>query len=216
MPLIAVANAKGGQGKTIWACTLAGYLNAELLDCDPQQGDAYAWAQSANHPARLIWEQGHELVSEFQKAADDKHWHVADILPHEGGVMRGALATSTALLVPVMIGAQDARGWGRMASLIKEARSVNPSLKVGVIANGVRHGTDMSKNFLPLFQEIHQPKSSVWFLGHTGLRTSIGEAYARGEQIWSINGPAGDEIRSVLEQFAKHVLKVKTQKHENK
>jgi cellulose biosynthesis protein BcsQ len=209
MALISVVTAKGGQGKSVWACALAGHLEAELLDLDPQQGDAYAWAQAASHPARCVWEHGEALVETLQAAAEGKAWHVADILPHEGETMRAAVALSKAILVPVMIGAQDARGWGRMSSLIQEARKVNRALKVGVVANGVRLATDMAKNFMPLFDQIHSPKNGIWFLGSVGLRTAISEAYARGEKISAIPGAAGQEIRAVIDSFDKNILKLK-------
>lgn len=215
MPLVSVVNSKGGQGKTTYACALAGFLahhghGGELLDCDPQQGDAKSWADEILHPARLVDQTGKPLVAIMQAASEDARWHVADLLPHEGETMRVAMALSHSILVPVAIGGQDIRGWSRLNSLIHETRqNINPALRVGLVANAVRQGTDLTKNYLPHLTALHDPANSIWVLGQVGLRTAIGEAYVRAEHIWAQNSPAGEEVRIILEKFAKNVICVK-------
>jgi len=37
--LASSVNFKGGQGKSLWSAVLADWLDAEILDLDPRQGD---------------------------------------------------------------------------------------------------------------------------------------------------------------------------------
>ena len=205
--LVAVANTKGGQGKTTWACALAGWIDAELLDLDPQQGDALGWAEASGRVVRAVWPD--EALGVLEECSGGKAWHVADCPPHEGEAMRAALAYARAVLIPVGPGPQDARGWGRMQTLIEDARQANPGLRVGLVLNGARSRVALHEDVLGMLREAHRPKDGVWFCGVAGLRQAVAEAYAKGADLSRAHGLAGEEFSSILGIFAKNVLNVK-------
>ena len=201
--LITVANLKGGSGKTTWACEVAGYLEAPLIDLDPQ-GDASIWAQTKDRPFSAPI--ANRAAAELASARDSKGWFVADCPPAESKVTVTALQFAHVVLVPVKGGPQDLQGWGRMKTLLEEIRQEQkPPCKVGIIANGMRHvGT--RNDVLESLQEEHDPKHGVHYLGSVGLRQATTYAYLEGGMVALQNNEAGAEFRTVLEQI-QHLIK---------
>lgn len=178
--LLSSINFKGGQGKSLWAAILAAWLgdDTEILDLDPKQGDAHAWAQKAGRPSRLIWPK--DLDKTLRNAASSSGWQVADCPPHEGEETRLALELSAIVIIPVVpAGAQDARAWGRMQDAIQDARVVNPGLKVAAILNAARQ-TALSKEFINMLQDWHAPKEGRAVLGVVPQRVALSEAFGAG------------------------------------
>lgn len=199
--LISVANTKGGQGKTPWARECAGYLDAELLDLNPENGDAYAWAQLAGHPARLVYEA--DLAHVLQEASLAKTFFIADCPPWDGPETRMALAFSSAVLVPVSPSPQGLRGLGRMEDLLDEAREqVNPSLKAGIVGTGKRHGVTFNAGWEQALKEVHCPKNGTHFLGFMPQRQAFLDTFATGGFTFRGSDPEAGEVRAILDKFA--------------
>jgi cellulose biosynthesis protein BcsQ len=179
--LLSSMNFKGGQGKSLWAGILADWLGpgTEILDLDPKQGDAHAWAQKAGRPSRLVWP--HDLAGALREGAASPDWFVVDCPPYEGEETRLALELSAMVVVPVVpAGAQDARAWGRMQDAIQDARAVNPGLKAAAILNASRQ-TALSKEFVSMLQAWHAPKSGNAVLGAVPQHVALAEAFGAGQ-----------------------------------
>lgn len=206
--LLAVANVKGGQGKSTWASTLAAWLEGELLDLDPSQGDSYGWAEAAGHSTRLVWPE--DLWATLEEAAADHNWHIADCPPLEGEATRGALALARVVVVPVVpSGAPEARAWGRMLGLIEEARKgPNPSLKAAALLNAVRPRLALVDDFIKLMKDFHHPSESQWFLGVAAQRVAVADAFAAGRMPFHGSGPEAQEFVAILEKIGKIVKTV--------
>jgi cellulose biosynthesis protein BcsQ len=178
--LISSINFKGGQGKSMWAAILAAWIGpkAEILDLDPKQGDAHAWAEKAHRPSRLVWPR--ELVTTLHDAARAELWFIADCPPHEGEETSLALEFSAMVLIPVVPGgAQDARAWGRMRDAVADARQRNPGLKAATILNASRH-TAISREFYDLLTTWHAPKQGRAVLGTVPQHVALAEAFGVG------------------------------------
>ncbi len=176
--LASSVNFKGGQGKSLWSAVLADWLDAEILDLDPRQGDSHSWAQKAGRKSRLIWKDAEKAL--HQAAVDPGLWFVADCPPHEGEETRAALRHSHLVLIPVVpSGAQDARAWGRMVDAIREARIENPGLKVAAVLNANRQ-TALAKEFVAMLQQWHAPKEGRAVVGVVPQRVGLSEAFGAG------------------------------------
>lgn len=205
MPLVSVVNTKGGQGKTTWACTLAAYLEAELLDANPENGDAEAWAKLAGHPCRFIYP---DHLEELEAAAAAKDWAVVDCPPWDGKETRAALALSRAALVPVASGYQDLRGLARMVKLAREAKEkANPGLRISIIGNG-RRAVAFSDTWETALQSYHHPKQGFHYLGSIPQRQAIIDAFGAGLPAFLAGEPAAHEARDMMTKFVS-LLKTK-------
>lgn len=200
--LLAVANLKGGSGKTTWAVEVAGHFNFPLLDLDPQ-GDASIWAQSADHPcaAPHLTHAAPAIV----ESAEAKTWTVADCPPAESKLTTHALEHADAILVPVRGGPQDLQGWGRLKTQLDELKRRHRKTRVGIVANGMRNVGTLD-DVLGVLRAEHKPAAGVYYLGQVGLRQAVTLAYLAGTTVSAGSGPAAEEFSRVLTRIRRDLL----------
>jgi cellulose biosynthesis protein BcsQ len=199
MALVGIANIKGGQGKTTWGCSLASFLKAEIFDLNPENGDAFAWAEEGKrHPARLVYPTELGILEE---AAKGKPWVVADCPPWDGPETRAVLGLAKAILIPVASGYQDLRGLARMLDLVREAREyANPRLLVGIMGNG-RRTVAFSEPWEAALKGCHDPKRRTYYLGTVPQRQAYVDAFGACLPTFHAPGPAGQEAKEFLTKF---------------
>ena len=190
-PVVAVANLKGGCGKTVLAVHLAHTLPATLLDLDPQ-GDAFDWA---NRSGLIVAHHVHgaQEVLDLLKVTEGPI--VLDTPPGEGENLRTALAVADVVIIPVKPGSSDLRALGRMENLIKEFRAVNPDIKVAVVLNESKAISSLSKAVNGALAALE----GVTYLGHLGDRVAFPEAIAAGGVVEG--SAAADEVVSLAENL---------------
>ncbi len=197
-PVIAVANLKGGVGKTTLAVHLAYYLEALLVDLDPQ-GDATDWSE------RSGWVQSHKAPTwaEASKTlAKVEGPIVLDCPPGEGAHLVDVLAAVDLVVIPTKAGRQDLRAVGRMLELVKEARHGHRGLRAGIVFNEVKSQTNLAAEV----EEALRHLKDAAFLGALGSRQAFVEAFAAGRAVTS--GPAFDELHVVLKRTKKLLKEV--------
>ena len=191
-PVVAISNLKGGSGKTVLAVHLAYILQATLLDLDPQ-GDAHDWATRSG---LVTSHHVHGKEEVFTLLDETLGPIVLDTPPGEGENLRTALAVADLVVIPVKPGSSDLRALGRMENLIKEARSVNRRLKVGVVLNEAKAVSSLSK----AVEEALGDLKGITYLGHLGDRVAFPEALAAGEVVEG--SAAADEIISLASNLS--------------
>jgi chromosome partitioning protein len=190
-PIVAVSNLKGGSGKTVLAVHLAFILQATLLDLDPQ-GDAHDWAvRSGLVPSRHV-----HGAKDLQKILEKMEGPIVlDTPPGEGENLRAALGLSDLVVIPVKPGSSDLRALGRMETLIKEAKTINRKLKVGVVLNEAKATSSLTRDVGIALENLR----GVVYLGHLGDRVAFPEALASGEVVKGSS--AADEVMTIAENL---------------
>lgn len=126
MPIIALANLKGGVGKSTLAVNIAGVLapNVVLIDADPQ-ATAAAWAETGHLPFDVIEAplDGSNVEGWIAAALGaSSTFTVIDLPPMLGDATAAALAICDVAVIPVSPSGADLRATNRAIELIQGAR----------------------------------------------------------------------------------------------
>lgn len=183
--VIAVANLKGGSGKTAVTLAIATAFHIAghkvlIVDTD-LQGTARTWAAVAadagNNGPPVVALDGRTLRRDLEHVSRGFDVVVIDTSPRLGAEVRPALLVANLVVIPTTPGPGDV--WALRATLdvIDEARSLRPDLKVGLVMNRARQ-TTLSSVTASTIEAM-----DVLVLGTLGDRVAHGEALANGRGV---------------------------------
>jgi chromosome partitioning protein len=130
MPVIAVANPKGGAGKSTTALVLGTTLAAEgatvtILDCDPNR-PIMAWAAGqTKNPMKVLGDVTEErIVSVIDAERAARQFVIVDLEGTASRMVSRAMTRSDLVLIPMQASAVDAAQAARAVGLVKEEEQV--------------------------------------------------------------------------------------------
>jgi chromosome partitioning protein len=150
--LIAVANLKGGVGKTTLAVSLACALPGRVVVADADsQASAVAWAAAGKLPVDVI---ALPLSDEGSKASStwlgrlvemkgNTDFVVVDMPPNLGSATLAALGLADLILIPVSPSALDLKATARTLALLRQARDVRKDGKPAALLVPSRAGHEI-------------------------------------------------------------------------
>jgi chromosome partitioning protein len=164
--LLAVANVKGGCGKTTVATNFAVARalvgrDVLLVDADDQGSAADFTAlrteQIGNAGYTLARLLGREVRTEVEKIARKFEDIVIDVGGRNNEGLRAALTVADAVLIPLQPSSFDVWALDRMVGLAREAKALNPALRVLAVLNAADaqgHDNAEAQEVLRELQEI--------------------------------------------------------------
>ena len=213
--IIAIANQKGGPGKTTLTMNLAGTLSKRgfsvmVADTDPQ-GSALRWSASAEEespfPAVVsgLSQAGAKTHRELQKVFNQYDFILVDCPPAiDSPVPQSVLLVSDLVLLPVIPSPVDLWAAQGIVQLIEQVEGLNGDLQARIIVNQAEN-TNLSGEVVSILEEFGIPVLS----SQLRRRTAYREAALYGSTVHDLGSKAKpaakevsaltDEVLSVLE-----------------
>ncbi|ODN40956.1 AAA family ATPase [Piscirickettsia litoralis] len=144
MPIVQIANSKGGVGKSTIACNLATALvhagfSVVVADCDPQFSSS-SWADERQDNGKVpsvdIVQKTGKVIPALRQLIKKYDFVVVDTAGHDSVEMRAALTVSDLTIVPFKPSQLDIDVLESMQELIENAQDAgNDKMKVGWMIN---------------------------------------------------------------------------------
>ena len=187
--IIAVANVKGGAGKTTLATNLAiarAIVGRDvlLIDADNQGSSADFTALRTEQlgnagyaVARLL---GREVRSEVSKMRPKFDEIIIDVGGRDSEGLRAALTVADAVLIPVLPSSFDVWSFSSMVGLAREARVINPDLRALAVLNAADAQGSDNREARELLKETEGVEALSCQLGR---RKAYRNAAAQGRSV---------------------------------
>lgn len=145
MPVIAIANSKGGSGKSttalLLACELSESAQVVLIDADPRRPLA-AWARLPGVPQRLkVIESGGEraILDEIETAARQVPFVIVDLEGTASRLTSYAVSQADLVLIPSQEQHQDAQAaLDTLAEVKRDSQAVRREIPSAIILTRTR------------------------------------------------------------------------------
>ena len=204
--VIAVANQKGGVGKTTLAMNMAAGLTRRgsciVVDADPQRS-ATMWIELSDapreFPAKVVPAED-EIKKQIIQLQTEFDYIVIDCPPEiKSNSTMSAMESSQVLLIPLLPSPMDLWASTRIEELIKRVQQVNPTISAFVVLNQIESRSAMSRGMDGALQEINIP-----VLRHRlGRRASYRTAALEGCSVYDLGYRgqiASEEIDNIIDE----------------
>lgn len=174
--IIAVANQKGGCGKTTIATNLAVLFASEaydvlLIDADPEQLSSMDWCSDRSEVGNIPFIQSQALPAKNLRQNASQLRDKYEIIIVDGGARiadhaHAAVAVADFVIVPIKSSSNDVKSTRKFLEVVADDMDRHSDLKVGLLFNDVNINTILAQETLKQIKEWTSFEVFDTTLGH--------------------------------------------------
>ncbi|MBI1191515.1 MAG: AAA family ATPase [Tepidisphaera sp.] len=203
MTIIAVANSKGGVGKSTLAVHLAAWLDKQghrvtLADCDTQQSSSQWIREAAPQVKALCLRDPDDIINDLPMLAQDTDFVVADGPGSLAETSRALLLVADSAIVPCKASMLEIRALDAATKVLRQAQKIRSGMPRATIVLSM-----VGKNYR-LTQDMHEAAALLKLpIARTfmTLRQIYADAPGQAAVVWKLGSRAREAAAEVDRLF---------------
>lgn len=201
--IIAVANSKGGVGKSTLAVHLAAWLDKQghrvtLADCDTQQSSSQWIREAAPQVKALCLRDPDEIINELPSLANDTDYVVADGPGSLAETSRALLLVADTAIVPCKASMLEIRALDAATKVLRQAQKIRSGMpKAKIVLSMVGKNYRLTQDMREAAALLKLPITPTFMT----LRQIYADAPGQAAVVWQLGSRAREAAIEVDKLF---------------
>ena len=194
MTIIAVANTKGGVGKSTAAVHLAAWLAEQghsvlLADCDTQHSSSEWISEACPNVRTVLLEKPNDILNELPALAQEVDYVVADGPGSQTETSRALLLRADLAIVPCKASLLETRALAKATEVLRQAQDIRGGLpRAMIVLSMVGKRYRLTKDMIDAASALELPMATTPLV----LRQIYADAPGQGMVVWQMGSRASD------------------------